>query len=245
MWGVPRYHVHQCFHALAWGPEGDLYISMGDTLVHYGDFERPDHWGHWTFFTPAVKEGIPYTGQGAVLRMHPDGSGLQVVARGFRNCCGLVFDKSWNLFGNDNDHESLPLAYVPGRLLHVTPHSDFAWPRGWMPQITPDRADLLETMFTGMGRAVPVGQAYLDSPNIPEKFRHNLLVARWGVRALMRYPISPRGGVSAPLRFRSWLARTRHAPSASRSTLMAEFTSRLPTWLTTTVRRFMPATWPG
>jgi putative heme-binding domain-containing protein len=85
------------------------------------------------------------------------------------------------------------LAYVPGRLIHVTPHSDFAWPRGWMPHITPDRADLLETMFTGMGRAVPVGQAYLDSPNVPEKFRNNLLVARWGIRALMRYPISPRG----------------------------------------------------
>jgi putative heme-binding domain-containing protein len=193
LWGVPRYHVHQCFHALAWGPEGDLYISMGDTLVHYGDFERPDHWGHWTFFTPAAKDGIPYTGQGSVLRMHADGSGLQVVARGFRNCCGLVFDKHWNLFGNDNDHESLPLAYVPGRLIHVTPHSDFAWPRGWMPHITPDRADLLETMFTGMGRAVPVAEAYLDSPHIPEKFRNNLLVARWGIRALMRYPISPRG----------------------------------------------------
>ena len=193
LWGVPRYHVHQCFHALAWGPEGDLYISMGDTLVHYGDFERPDHWGHWTFFTPAAKDGIPYTGQGAVLRMHPDGSGLQVVARGFRNCCGLVFDHDWNLFGNDNDHESLPLAYVPGRLIHVTPQSDFSWPRGWMPHITPDRADLLETMFTGMGRAVPVGEAYLDSPHIPAKFRDNLLVARWGIRALMRYPISPRG----------------------------------------------------
>lgn len=193
LWGVPKYHPHQCFHALAWGPEGDLYISMGDTLVHYGDFNRPDHWGHWTFFTAANKAGVPYTGQGAVLRMHPDGSRLEVIACGLRNCCGLCFDHDWNLFGNDNDHESLPLAYVPGRLIHITPHSDFGWPRGWMPHITPDRADLLETMFTGMGRAVPVGQAYLDSPAIPAKFRNNLLVARWGVRALMRYPISPRG----------------------------------------------------
>jgi len=193
LWGVPRYHVHQCFHALAWGPEGDLYISMGDTLVHYGDFTRPDHWGHWTFFTPSEKNGLPYTGQGGVLRIHPDGSGLQVVARGLRNCCGLVFDRDWNLFGNDNDHESAPHAYDPGRLIHVTPHSDFGWPRGWMPHITPDRLDLLETMFNGMGRAVPVGESYLDGNRWPEKFRNNLLVARWGVRALMRYPLSPRG----------------------------------------------------
>jgi putative heme-binding domain-containing protein len=193
LWGVPRYHVHQCFHALAWGPEGDLYISMGDTLVHYGDFDRPDHWGHWTFFTPNDKAGIPYTGQGAILRVQPDGSGLQVIARGLRNPCGLVFDRDWNLFSNDNDHESLPHAYVPGRLIHVTPHSDFGWPRGWMPHITPDRADLIETMFNGMGRAVPVGEAYLDGPALPARLRHNLLVARWGIRAVMRYPISPRG----------------------------------------------------
>ncbi len=173
LWGVPRYHDHQCFHALAWGPQGDLYISMGDTLVHYGDFDRADHWGHWTFFTPKSPAGIPYTGQGAVLRMHPDGSGLQVVASGFRNPCGLVFDRDWNLFSNDNDHESLPHAYVPGRLIHVSPHSDFGWPRGWMPHITPDRSDLLETMFNGMGRAVPVGEAYLDSPDLPARLRHN------------------------------------------------------------------------
>ncbi|MGH7137554.1 MAG: hypothetical protein ACREHD_17550, partial [Pirellulales bacterium] len=26
VWGVPLGHVNQCFHALAWGPEGDLYL---------------------------------------------------------------------------------------------------------------------------------------------------------------------------------------------------------------------------
>ena len=193
LWGIPQYHVHQCFHALAWGPQGDLFISIGDTLVGYGNFDRPDHWGHWTFFTPGSKEGVPYTGQGGVLRIHPDGSGLQVVARGLRNCCGLAVDHDWNFFGNDNDHESLPQAYVPGRLIHITPHSDFGWPRGWMPQITPDRSDLLETMFDGMGRAVPVGEAYLDSPIWPRKFRNNLLLARWGIRAVTRYPIERQG----------------------------------------------------
>lgn len=193
VWGVPLGHVHQCLHALDWGPEGDLYISMGDPLWYYGDFERPDHWGHWTFFCQPEGTRIPYTGVGGVFRCRPDGSGFRVVSRGMRNSCGLVHDSQWNLFSNDNDHEGSPHAYVPGKLMHVTPHADFSWPRGWMTHITPDRADLLETMFTGMGRAVPVGQSFYDDDYLGEKYRNNLLVARWGIRTVTRYPLQHRG----------------------------------------------------
>jgi putative heme-binding domain-containing protein len=193
IWGVPLGHVHQCFHGLAWGPEGDLYLSMGDPTPGYGDFNRPDHWAHWTFFSQPEGTRTPYTGVGGVFRCRPDGSGFRVVARGTRNSVGLAFDHDWNLFTNDNDHESIPADYVPGRLLHVMPHAYFSWPRGWMPFKTPDRADLLETLFDGMGRAVPVGQAYYDEPLLPAKYRNNLLVARWGIRALTRYPLEPHG----------------------------------------------------
>jgi putative heme-binding domain-containing protein len=193
IWGVPLGHVHQCFHGLAWGPEGDLYFSMGDPVAGYGDFNRPDHWMHWTFFSQPEGTRTPYTGVGGVCRCHPDGSGFQVVAGGTRNSVGLAFDRSWNLFSNDNDHESIPAEYVPGRLLHVTPHAYFSWPRGWMPLKTPDRADLLDTMFDGMGRAVPVGEAYYDETFLPAKYRDNLLVARWGIRAVTRYPLEHRG----------------------------------------------------
>lgn len=193
VWGVPQGHVHQCFHGLAWGPEGDLYISMGDPLWYYGDFERPDHWGHWNFFCQPDGTKVPYTGVGGVFRVRPDGSNFQVVARGLRNSCGLTFDSQWNLFTNDNDHEGSPHAYVPGKLLHITPHSDFSWPRGWMPTITPDRADILRSVFDGMGRAVPVGQSFYDDDYLGKQFRNNLLVARWCIRAVTRYPLNPRG----------------------------------------------------
>lgn len=135
----------------------------------------------------------PYNGVGAVFRIRPDGSGFQTVATGLRNSCGLVFDSNFNLFTNDNDHEGLPHAYVPGRLNHVVPQAYFAWPRGWMPHITPDRADLLDTMTTGLGRAVPVGQSYYDDAFLGEQYRNNLLVARWCTRAVTRYPLQPAG----------------------------------------------------
>lgn len=193
VWGVPQGHVHQCFHGLAWGPEGDLYISMGDPLWYYGDFDRPDHWGHWNFFCQPEGTKIPYTGVGGMFRVKPDGSNFRVVARGLRNSCGIAFDNQWNLFTNDNDHEGSPHAYVPGKLLHVAPHSDHSWPRGWMPTITPDRADLLDSVFDGMGRAVPVGQSYYDDDYLGAKYRNNLLIARWCIRAVTRYPLEARG----------------------------------------------------
>jgi putative heme-binding domain-containing protein len=194
LWGMPMlpyFEEHQGMHALAFGPEGDLYVSLGDNLVGYGDFKRADHWGHWTFFHG--HGATPLTAAGAVVRISPDGETFTPIARGLRNCCGLAFDANWNLFGNDNDHESLPNDYVPGRLVYVTPHAYFGWPRGWLIQKQPWRGDLLQTLNSNLGRYVPTGQAYYDEAFLPEKFRNNLLVAEWGKGVLARYPLQSSG----------------------------------------------------
>jgi len=194
LWGqpmLPYFEEHQGMHALAFGPEGDLYFSAGDNLVGYGDFKRADHWGHWTFFHGSAR--TPITTVGVVARISPDGEVFAPVARGLRNCCGLAFDANWNLFGNDNDHESLPNEYVPGRLLNITPHAYFSWPRGWLVEKQPWRADLLDTLNPDLGRYVPTGQSYYNDPFFPERFRDNLLVAEWSKSALYRYPLNPSG----------------------------------------------------
>jgi putative heme-binding domain-containing protein len=194
LWGLPMlpyFEEHQGMHALAFGPDGDLYFSLGDNLVGYGDFKRADHWGHWTFLHGNAQ--TPVTTVGLVGRISPDGASCVPLARGIRNCCGLAFDANWNLFGNDNDHESLPNEYVPGRLLNITPHAYFSWPRGWMPEKKPWRTDLLDTLNPDLGRYVPTGQAYYNDPLLPEKFRDNLLVAEWGKGSLFRYPLTPSG----------------------------------------------------
>jgi putative heme-binding domain-containing protein len=213
VWGVPRTHVHQCFHGMDTGPEGDLYIAMGDPLLGYGNFDRPDHWGYWTLFSrrpgtltgnkveladadPNTAEGwekTPYVGAGAVLRCRPDGSRLEYVAGGLRNDCGVAFDRDWNLFTNDNDHESRPGGYVPGRLLHATPQAYFSWPRGWAPEKTPDRLDLLATMNPNLGRFVPVDVECYDDTHLPEKYRNSLMVARWCTRQVTFYPLEHAG----------------------------------------------------
>lgn len=193
IWGQPLGHLQLGFFGLAWGPEGDLYFSSGDPLQHYGDFNRPDHWGHWTLFSQPEGTATPYTGVGGVLRCRPDGSRLQVVARGIFRSCGLTFDRHWNLFTDDNDREAMPVQYVPARLLHVTPHADFGWPRGWMAAKSPDRADLLETMHEGLGREAPVGLAYYDETYFPDRYRQKLLLARWAQRVITRHQLNRHG----------------------------------------------------
>jgi putative heme-binding domain-containing protein len=194
LWGCPVAHIHQGLHGMTFGPDGDLYISTGDQAWYYGDFSsRPDHWGHWYLYHGPDSTAMPYTGAGGVLRLTPDGKELAVMANGTRNDCGLAFDTNWNLFGNDNDHESMPKDYVPGRLLHITTGSYFNWPRGWMPEKQPWRFDLLETMTPDLGRYVPVGMCYYNDDFLPEKYRHCLYVARWDNHSIPRCPIESAG----------------------------------------------------
>jgi len=191
VWGVPQ-DLHVSFHCLAWGPQGDLYLDHGDSLLGYGDWSRPDHWGHWTLHTQPEGTKVPYTGVGAVLRVRPDGSRLKVVAGGFRGPVGLAFDRNWELFSNDNDHESIPDRYAPARIMHITPHADFAWPRGWIASKSPERADLLEPLNSTMGRGVPCDLVFCDEPMIPS-LRGSLLLCRWDRASVNQFPLRPRG----------------------------------------------------
>ncbi len=194
VWGLPMmqgWDMHQGIHDLAIGPEGDIYFSNGDEIVNYTDWKRPDHWAHWTYFHGKKSDQV--TGNGGIYRISPDGERFDVIAVGTRNSCGIAFDRGWNLFTTDNDHESRPEDYVPGRLLHVTPGAYFSWPRGWMPEKKPWRADLLDTMHPNVGRYVPTGMIYYDDPFLPESCRHSLYVAEWGRGELRRYPLREEG----------------------------------------------------
>jgi putative heme-binding domain-containing protein len=195
VWGWPV-DLHVTLHGLTWGLDGDLYFVAGDPLLNYGDFaRRPDHWGHWTIHAKPDGATVPYTGQGGVFRVRPDGTDLRVVARGLRGAFGIVTDRRGEVFTCDNDHESIPALYSPARLLHVVPGADFAWPRGWTADKQPDRTDLLRTMIegAGLGREVPVGMAYHDDPLLPKAYRDSLLLARWGQRRVDAFRLVPRG----------------------------------------------------
>jgi hypothetical protein len=123
LWGYPTIYCHTAFHGMTFGPDGDLYISMGDPVFYLTHISNmADHWGHWTFHHGPDDARMPYTGTGGVLRLSPDGRQLHVYAGGTHNDCGLAFDQQWNLFGPDNDHETNP-EFIPARLLYIPEHA--------------------------------------------------------------------------------------------------------------------------
>jgi glucose/arabinose dehydrogenase len=191
LWGLPL-DLHVSFHCLAWGPDGLLYLTHGDPLLQYGDWTRPDHWGHWTLYCGVENTPLPYTGQGAVLRMKPDGTDVHVVARGLRGPVGLAFDADGNLFTNDNDHESRADQYAPSRLLHVVDGVDFGWPRGWMASKSPDRYDLIEPVCD-LGRGAPCDLTYYDRPLLGDVVGDRLLMCRWDSFRVTAYRPEPKG----------------------------------------------------
>ncbi|MFN7732138.1 MAG: PVC-type heme-binding CxxCH protein [Pirellula sp.] len=104
-------------HGLVNGPDGRIYFSIGDRGYHV---ETPNG----VFADPE---------SGAVFRVEPDGSRLELFAVGLRNPQELAFDDYGNLFTGDNNSDSGDRA----RWVHVVRGGDSGW--RMMYQYIPDR----------------------------------------------------------------------------------------------------------
>lgn len=98
-------------HGLVWGPDGRIYVSVGDRASQILQE------GRWI--------GNPESG--AVFRFEPDGSDLEMVAEGLRNPQELVFDDWGNLFTGDNNAN----IEDESRWVQVVAGGDSGWRIGW------------------------------------------------------------------------------------------------------------------
>jgi hypothetical protein len=105
-------YPHNGLGAIAFSPDGWLYIGQGENLG-----ER---------YTLKGSDGLSLGGKGEggnIFRCRPDGSQLQLVATGFWNPFGLAFYGRRFLLAVDNDPDSRP----PNRLLDVVMHGDYGF----------------------------------------------------------------------------------------------------------------------
>ncbi|GEO21486.1 PVC-type heme-binding CxxCH protein [Cyclobacterium qasimii] len=104
-------------HAGQLGPDGKWYFITGNAGPH--KVEGKDGWtlrsgSVYNEFTPYSTENVPsqisddgeiYNG-GLVIRINPDGTGMEVVSHNFRNAFEVAVDSYGNMWQSDNDDQT-------------------------------------------------------------------------------------------------------------------------------------------
>jgi len=161
-------YPHNGVGGLAFGPDGWMYLGTGENLGLAYILRGTDG----TQISLAAGAG------GVVVRCRPDGTGLEVFARGFWNAFGLAFDAHSRLLLVDNDPDSRP----PCRLVQVIRGGDYGFQfrhgrDGLSPLIAWD-GELPGTlgMMSGTGEA-PSSVLDAARTRFPARFGGTLLVA--------------------------------------------------------------------
>jgi quinoprotein glucose dehydrogenase len=113
--GIRQSYGGHDFHGLRFGPDGKLYMSVGDRGCHIETAGRV----------------VALHDEGGVLRCNPDGSELEIVATGLRNPQELAFNEVGDLFTVDNNANVGGDNGETARIVQVVEGGDNGWRIGY------------------------------------------------------------------------------------------------------------------
>jgi putative membrane-bound dehydrogenase-like protein len=152
------------------GPDGWLYIAVGD----YG------------FIKAVGTDGkqIQHRG-GAVVRVRPDGTNLEIVAVGTRNIYDVSIDPFDRIFARDNTNDG---DGWDSRLHYMAPGANLGYPmlyQNFKTEHFPSLADY--------GPGAAVGSIWLQDPAWPAGYNNTLFTGDWTMQKVYRHTLTPKG----------------------------------------------------
>jgi putative heme-binding domain-containing protein len=152
------------------GIDGWIYIAMGD----FGCVKAEGTDGR-----------VLQMHGGGVVRVRPDGAGLEAYTVGQRNIYDVAVDPFLNAFTRDNTNDGDGWDV---RLSQIVPTGNYGYPRRF--KNFPD--EIVKPMME-LGGGSPCGSLYIDEPGLPGDAGRMLYTVEWGRNGIMRHPLKPSG----------------------------------------------------
>jgi putative heme-binding domain-containing protein len=173
-------------HGLALGPDGLLYVTVGNHSGVNGDVDpaSPYKQSYEGDLVPRYEDpgghavGVKAPG-GVILRTDTEGTVVQHFAGGIRNSYDLFFNQEGELFFHESDMETddgTPWAR-PTQVFHALAGAEFGWRSGWSwwPNYFLDTVPAIgET-----GRGSPTGGVIYDHFAFPPRYHGAMFLADW------------------------------------------------------------------
>lgn len=156
--------------------DGYFYVAVGDKGL-YGAVDRSGR-------------RVDLHG-GGVVRIRPDGTGLEVFARGVRNILDVAMDAEDELFTYDNTDENQWM----GRVTHMVDGGFYGYPFDFIP-----RRPYTLWMFADYGPGAACGAVAYTDDALPAEYRGNLFLADFGQRNLRRVILAREAGTFRAVR---------------------------------------------
>ncbi len=188
-------------HAVRLGPDGYLYVIVGDFARADGTptVRSPYHrWYEGDLVQPRFEDagghevGIPAPG-GTIFRTDANGSFVELVAGGLRNSYDFAFDPQGELFTYDADMEwdrGAPW-YRPTRVNHVTAGAELGWRSGWAKWPSYYLDSLPAAVNVGPGS--PTGVEFYDHYVYPRKYHGAMFGCDWATGKIYAFMFEKEG----------------------------------------------------
>jgi len=124
------------------GPDGRLYLSIG----HLGGQKYPEMFDG-NEYTPSSEDHPNAEYLGTVISFEPDGSDIEIMARGLRNMYDFTFDEQGEMFGANNDGMSMR-SRAHESLYHITEGANLGYPEYGTFDSVPTEEEILNPLWT-------------------------------------------------------------------------------------------------